>query len=194
MHYLTLHWFYMGMLLFLARKGQQYVLKSCKQSTSCYEDLTAIKYGEGETVFTKVSCCKGNGCNKATPSLPDVNMTANGKKCKGCFAINRGQCNSKVFANCEGDQHYCSDVSGFAEFPSPIFAGPPFLVTVIAFKGCANKAFCDAHYEGVFHTSMLVVTARGHCQLASLMVRAAPQYFGLFLRALVGLLLAMNFA
>ncbi|CAI5781123.1 Hypothetical predicted protein [Podarcis lilfordi] len=233
MHYLTLRWFNMGMLLFLACKGlslecwicndieldctgtlkkcssifdscaivqsynirgQQYVLKTCKQSTSCYEGFTAIKFAEGETVFTKVSCCKGNGCNKAAPPLPDVNMTANGRKCQGCFAINRNRCFAEVVANCEGDQHYCSDVSGFAEVPSPIFAGSPALVIVIAFKGCVNKAFCDAHYEGVFHTSMLVVTARGRCQLASFMVRAAPQFFGLFLRALVGLLLAMNFA
>nr|XP_028598303.1 phospholipase A2 inhibitor and Ly6/PLAUR domain-containing protein-like [Podarcis muralis] len=233
MHYLTLHWFNMGMLLFLARKGlslecwicngieldctgtlkkcssifdscaivqsynirgQQYVLKTCKQSTSCYEGFTAIKFAEGETVFTKVSCCKGNGCNKAAPPLPDVNMTANGRKCRGCFAINRQRCFAQAVAHCEGDQHYCSDVSGFAEVPSPIFAGSPALVIAIAFKGCVNKAFCDAHYEGVFHTSMLVVTARGHCQLASFMVRAAPQFFGLFLRALVGLLLAMNFA
>ncbi|XP_077788695.1 uncharacterized protein LOC114603455 isoform X1 [Podarcis muralis] len=162
MHYLTLCWFNMGVLLFLARKGlslecwicngieldctgtlkkcssifdscaivqsynirgQQYVLKTCKQSTTCYEGFTAIKFAEGETVFTKVSCCKGNGCNKAAPPLPDVNMTANGRKCRGCFAINRQRCFAQAVAHCEGDQQYCSDVSGFAEVPSPIFAG-----------------------------------------------------------------------
>lgn len=56
-------------------------------------------------------------------TVPDVNMTANGRKCRGCFAINRQRCFAQAVAHCEGDQHYCSDVSGFAEVPSPIFAG-----------------------------------------------------------------------
>lgn len=90
------------------------------------------------------------------------------------------ECEEEII-KCTGDQFYCLEKSGSITFGGRLVP--------IVIKGCANNAYCNNTQEHSFFDGIHnAVTA--NCTLASGTARVIPGSFGLFLQALVGLLLA----
>ncbi|XP_062996724.1 phospholipase A2 inhibitor and Ly6/PLAUR domain-containing protein-like [Elgaria multicarinata webbii] len=101
---------------------QPRIAKMCKSASDCYENHTIVNMGKGVTLSSKLSCCTGWNCRHPLPALPSVNMTLNGKKCKGCIASESIICRVEGIVSCAGDQNHCVEVHGlgFFEYPNTV--------------------------------------------------------------------------
>ncbi|XP_044847045.1 phospholipase A2 inhibitor gamma subunit B-like [Mauremys mutica] len=159
-------------------KGQSF-LKSCLPSSECKVGPISVNFGQVMTTRTSIVCCVGDACR--TTTVPPANTTLNGRSCRGCYALNAGQCNEQTIA-CTGPETQCIDIAG------TITSGGSQMQTVM--KGCASESVC-ANIKvgsGTFAGSSVDLTT-AKCTVASGAVGVAPGLVEILLPALAGLLL-----
>ncbi|XP_054854909.1 phospholipase A2 inhibitor NAI-like [Eublepharis macularius] len=86
--------------------------KSCSglpMTCSASHDTCSFSLAETSIVGHggEILCCTGLSCALASPQLPPINATANGKQCPGCYSF-AGSCVPEV-AYCTGSENYCFD-------------------------------------------------------------------------------------
>ncbi|KAL8219569.1 UNVERIFIED_CONTAM: hypothetical protein K2H54_027319 [Gekko kuhli] len=156
------------------------IAKTCVRSNSCDQPFTSVNVGEAGEAWTHLTCCTGDECQEITPTLPPLDTTPNGKTCPACYAMDSLACEEEII-KCTGDQFYCLEKSG------SITLGERNVLFIM--KGCANNAYCNNTQEHSFSDGIHnIVTV--NCTLASGTDGIVPGLFGLFLQALVGLVLA----
>ncbi|KAM3830173.1 phospholipase A2 inhibitor and Ly6/PLAUR domain-containing protein-like [Vipera latastei] len=143
--------------------------KACVQANSCYENITTVDLGERGVISSKLTCCSGTACLKALPPLPSENATPNGNKCKSCFAKQRSYCSWEETILCKGDQTYCLELAGEADWGGygTLQEHDKAANTIkFAMKGCVNPAFCELFHEGSVYFATLFLMGRGSCKPA----------------------------
>ncbi|XP_044847543.1 phospholipase A2 inhibitor and Ly6/PLAUR domain-containing protein-like [Mauremys mutica] len=160
--------------------GQSF-LKGCVPSSECKVGPVSVNFGNGMEIRTSFTCCVGDACRTTTVTVPLANTTLNGRSCRGCYALNTGQCNEQTIA-CTGPETQCIDIAG------TITSGGSQMQTVM--KGCASESICTNIKvgSGTFAGSSADLTT-AKCTVASGAVGVAPGLVEILLPALAGLLL-----
>ncbi|XP_053254020.1 phospholipase A2 inhibitor gamma subunit B-like [Podarcis raffonei] len=136
-------------------------VKTCQSSDIC--NLLApvhMHFGKDRVMQANGDCCTGDVCITASPQLPPVNTTTNGKQCPACFSL--ASCNPEM-VDCTGSEDYCFEVV------TQLMAGQSMSTTL---KGCTTESFCTAIQSGKVNLANIGVSlAKAECQPAS---RAVP--------------------
>ncbi|KAL8219564.1 UNVERIFIED_CONTAM: hypothetical protein K2H54_027184 [Gekko kuhli] len=114
------------------------IVKGCTSSNSCKKGPIYANFGRAKARGSMV-CCTGTACQRASPRLPPINTTANGKQCPACYSLS-GSCVQEV-AYCTGSENYCMDAHLHGD------AGQISMDTTM--KGCASEQVCYGLQDGI---------------------------------------------
>ncbi|XP_026502803.1 phospholipase A2 inhibitor subunit gamma B-like [Terrapene carolina triunguis] len=165
----------------LAGVKSQSFLKGCMPSSDCKVGPISMNFGYGMATRTSMVCCVGDACRTTTVTVPPADTKPNGRRCRGCYVLNAGQCIEQTIA-CTGPETQCIDTAG-----TITMSGSQMLTVV---KGCASESICtnirvgSGTFAGI---SADLTTAK--CTAASGAAGMTPGPAGLLLPALAGLLL-----
>uniref|UniRef100_A0ACB8FS58 Uncharacterized protein n=1 Tax=Sphaerodactylus townsendi TaxID=933632 RepID=A0ACB8FS58_9SAUR len=81
-------------------------VKGCASSNSCKNGPLYGSFGQAK-VRGSVVCCSEFACALASPQLPPINTTVNGKQCPACYSLG-SSCVTEV-EYCTGSEDYCID-------------------------------------------------------------------------------------
>ncbi|XP_050786324.1 phospholipase A2 inhibitor gamma subunit B-like isoform X1 [Gopherus flavomarginatus] len=164
----------------MAGVNTQSIHKGCVMSSQCRASLISMNFGYGMTTRTSVACCLGDTCRTTTVAVPPADPKPNGRRCRGCYALNADHCNEQTI-NCTGSETRCLDATG------TITSGRNPMQMVM--KGCVSQSICDQLQVGsgsVAGVNESLTAAK--CTVESGAADGAPGPAGL-LPALTGLLL-----
>nr|XP_023969713.1 phospholipase A2 inhibitor gamma subunit B-like isoform X1 [Chrysemys picta bellii] len=158
----------------------QTVIKKCVSSDLCKASPFSANFGDAMT-RTSFKCCMGNACRTTNITVPPADPKPNGRRCRGCYAMNADHCNEQTI-NCTGSETQCIDAT------ATITIGGHEKQTVM--KGCASKSICImAQVASQMFTDISVDLTEVECTEASGAAGVAPGPAGRLLPALSGLLL-----
>ncbi|XP_050786337.1 phospholipase A2 inhibitor gamma subunit B-like [Gopherus flavomarginatus] len=159
----------------------QSFLKGCIASSKCKVGPISMNFGYGMATRTSFACCVGEACRTTTVTVPPADTKPNGRRCRGCYALNADHCNEQTI-ECTGAETQCIDAAG------AVTISGSQMQTIM--KGCASESICadiKAGSSTFSGTSADLTTAK--CTVASGVVGVAPGPAGILLPALAGLLL-----
>ncbi|XP_062996158.1 phospholipase A2 inhibitor and Ly6/PLAUR domain-containing protein-like [Elgaria multicarinata webbii] len=155
-------------------KTEPTVAKGCYSSNMCEAGLISVTFGKGEFIRQSVICCQRDNCTSASPRLPLLNTTANGKRCPSCYS--RSKACPRKMVNCTGAENYCMDVIGHR-----------YSEKAISLKGCTTETMCIGLQAGKWDVPDIGTDVmKIDCRLAS---QAPPPLSESLLLVLSGMLL-----
>ncbi|XP_042295277.1 phospholipase A2 inhibitor gamma subunit B-like [Sceloporus undulatus] len=162
---------------------QNNIRKKCIELNMCDKGLAVLDMGNGKTILSQVSCCKGEDCKKAPTPLPARNSTASQEKkqCPACYSEMNG-CEEKTIECSRADEVMCAE-----SYYQTLNSERKNVTTTM--KGCANQAFCDN--MKLFPLGVLLPQSK--CVPASRSARTIPGLMGLFISVWSGFLFVAAF-
>ncbi|XP_061496197.1 phospholipase A2 inhibitor and Ly6/PLAUR domain-containing protein-like [Rhineura floridana] len=158
------------------------IVKNCVPSNVCEAGSADINLGKKGRSRTKVSCCKSDACNTASPAnLPLLDTKLNGLQCPACYALFNDSCSDET-VDCVGSESQCIDLAGYIHLGESS--------EKVAMKGCATHAVCTASVGGAAtFTGISSAITKLECAAAASPASMPLGPPGLLLSAIAGFLI-----
>ncbi|XP_077192568.1 phospholipase A2 inhibitor and Ly6/PLAUR domain-containing protein-like [Paroedura picta] len=133
-----------GAILIETRKASMKVKITRKFCTTHHECTPGAIFMDLENGFRESGnsvCCKTDGCNTATLTVPTRNENFNGLWCPFCYAAEPATCKEEEIIRCRGSENQCFTRKEGREIVKTDSADIKIL-NATTHKGCATESFC----------------------------------------------------